>query len=67
MEITLHELDAKINATNELKMAIPLFMGNDTTSANDHVDLANKFMQSSLEFKRQKQEIVKQNPTKFKT
>lgn len=67
MEITLQELDAKINATNELKMAIPLFMGNDTTSANDHVDLANKFMQSSLEFKRQKQEIVKQNPTKFKT
>ncbi len=66
MEITLQELDAKINATNELRVAIPLFMGNDTESGNKHVDLANQHMQTSLDFKRQKQEIVKQFPTKFK-
>jgi hypothetical protein len=66
MELTLQELDAKINATTELKMAIPLFKGNDTTSANEHVDLANQYMRSSQEFKIQKQNIVKQNPNKFK-
>jgi hypothetical protein len=67
MDLTLQELDAKINATTELKMAIPLFMGNDTTSANEHVDLANQYMRSSQEFKIQKQDIVKQNPNKFKS
>lgn len=66
MQITLLELDARINATSELKTAIPLFRGNETRSANNHIDLANGYMQKSLEYSKQKQDIVNQNPNKFK-
>jgi hypothetical protein len=66
LQLTLQEVEAKINATNELKMAIPLFKGNDTKTANTHVDLANQYMQRSLEYQKQKEEIVQQNPNKFK-
>lgn len=67
MQITLGEVDAKINATEQLKMAIPLFQTNQTNSANKYVDKANQFMTTSLEFQKQKEELVKQNPTKFKS
>jgi hypothetical protein len=66
MQITLQELDAKINATNELKVAIPLFSRNDTKTGNTHVDLANQYMDTSLEYQKQREDIVQQNPTKFK-
>lgn len=66
-QITLQELDAKINATNQLKVAIPLFARNDTRTANTHVDSANQFMDKSLEYQKQREEIVQQNPTKFKS
>jgi uncharacterized lipoprotein NlpE involved in copper resistance len=65
-QITLYELDAKINATNQLKVAIPLFARNDTRTGNTHVDSANQFMQQSLKYQKQREEIVQQNPTKFK-
>lgn len=67
MQITLQELDAKINATNELKVAIPLFSRNDTKTGNTHVDLANGYMDTSLEYQKQRDDIVQQNPTKFKS
>jgi len=67
LQITLQELDAKINATNELKVAIPLFTRNDTKTGNTHVDLANNYMDTSLEYQKQREEIVQQNPTKFKS
>ncbi len=67
LQLTLYQVDAKINATNELKVAIPLFMRNDTRTGNTHVDLANQFMEKSLEYQKQKEDLVQQNPTKFKT
>ncbi|NYB53084.1 MAG: hypothetical protein HVN35_11080 [Methanobacteriaceae archaeon] len=67
LQLTLQQIDAKINATNELKVAIPLFMRNDTKTANSHVDLANQFMSKSLEYQQQKNELVRQNPAKFKS
>ena len=67
MQITLQELDAKINATSELKVAIPLFARNDTKTGNTHVDLANQYMETSLEYQKQREDIVQQNPTKFKS
>jgi hypothetical protein len=67
LQITLQELDAKINATNELKVAIPLFSRNDTKTGNTHVDLANGYMDTSLEYQKQREDIVQQNPTKFKS
>lgn len=67
LQITLQEVDAKLNATNELMLAIPLFMNNDTTTANTHVDLANQFMDSSLEYHKQRQDLIQENPNKFKS
>ncbi|MDO5836194.1 MAG: hypothetical protein Q4P17_06765 [Methanobacterium sp.] len=66
-QITLQELDAKINATNQLIVAIPLFARNDTRTGNTHVDSANQFMKQSLEYQKQREELVQQNPTKFKS
>lgn len=66
LQITLQELDAKINATNQLKVAIPLFARNDTKTANTHVDNANQFMDASQSYQKQREEIVQQNPAKFK-
>jgi hypothetical protein len=66
-QITLQEVDAKINATNELKVALPLFMNNDTKTANNHVDLANQYMDTSQEYQKQREDLVQQNPTKFKS
>lgn len=67
MQITLQELDAKLNATNELKVSIPLFMKNDTRTANTHVDQANQYMTSSQAYQKQRDDLVQQNPTKFKS
>jgi hypothetical protein len=66
LQLTINEVDAKINATKELQLAIPLYQGNDTRSANTHVKLANTYMKKSLEYEKKKQKIVNQNPTKFK-
>jgi hypothetical protein len=66
MQLVLNEIDAKINATNELKTAIPYLMDNDTINANTHVSNANGFMNKATKFYDQRQDIVKQNPTKFK-
>jgi hypothetical protein len=67
LQLVLLQVDAKINATNELKVAIPLFMRNDTKTGNTHVDLANQFMQYSQNYQQQKEDLVQQNPTKFKS
>jgi hypothetical protein len=66
LQLTVNEVDAKINATTELKLAIPLYQANDTRTANTHVTLANGYMKKSLEYEAQRQTIVDQNPNKFK-
>jgi hypothetical protein len=66
MQTVLNEIDAKINATNELKSAIPYLMDNDTVNANNHVSNANEFMDKAITYNDQREQIVKQNPTKFK-
>ena len=66
MQSVLNEIDAKINATNELKTAIPYLMDNDTVNANIHIGNANGFMNKATTFNDQRENIVKQNPTKFK-
>jgi hypothetical protein len=66
LQLTNNEIDAKINATNELQLAIPLYQANDSRTANTHVTLANTYMKKSLEYEKQRQTIVDQNPSKFK-
>lgn len=66
MQDVVNEIDAKINATNELKTAIPYLQNNDTTNANDHISNANAFMDQAVQFNATRQQIVQQNAAKFK-
>jgi len=66
MQSVLNEIDAKINATNELKTAIPYLQDNDTINANIYSSDANGYMDDATTFNNQRENIVKQNPTKFK-
>lgn len=62
----LSEIDAKLNATSELKTSITYFQKNSTTTGNQHLTLANNYMDQALVFKGNRESIVQQNPTKFK-
>ncbi len=66
MQSVLNEIDAKINATNELETAIPYLQDNDSVDANIHTSNANGFMNDATTFSNQRESIVQQNPTKFK-
>jgi hypothetical protein len=66
MQSVLNEIDAKINATNELKTAIPYLQDNNTINANIHSSNVNGYMDDATTFNNQRENIVKQNPTKFK-
>ncbi len=50
MQYVLNEIDAKLNATSELKTAIPYLMDNDTINANNHLGNANGFMNKATRF-----------------
>ena len=66
MQNVVNELDAKINATDELKAAISYLQDNDTVNANTHIGNANDFMNNAVQFNNLRQQIIQQNPTKFK-
>ncbi len=65
-QLTLQELDLRLNATSELKMAIPYLQDNETTNANQHLDLANDYMKQSVALSTQKDQLVQQNAALFK-
>ena len=62
----VNEIDAKLNATSELQLAIPYMQQNDTTNANVHRDLANSYMDQAVDYKAKRDAIASQNPSKFK-
>lgn len=62
----LNEIQAKLNATTELKTAINLLQINQTSSANSHLSVANDYMNKALQYQKNREDIVKQNPSKFK-
>lgn len=66
MQNVVNELDAKINATDELKTAISYLQDNDTVNANTHIGNANDLMNNAVQFNNLRQQIIQQNPTKFK-
>lgn len=65
LKLVLAEIDAKLNATSELKNAIQLLSMDEVTSANNSLDLANKFMYEAKDYERQRDELVNKNPQKF--
>jgi len=67
MQNVLLEIQAKLNATSELKTAIILLQNNQTSSANTHLGEANDYMNNALQYKKNRDTIVNQNPTKFKS
>ncbi len=66
MGYLVSEIDAKLNATSELQLAIPYMQQNDTTNANLHRDLANSYMDQAVDYKAKRDVIASQNPSKFK-
>lgn len=66
MQNVLLELEAKLNATTELKNTINFLQNNQTSEANKSMNLANNYMDKALEYQKNRKEIVKQNPSKFK-
>lgn len=67
MQLTVSEIDARINATLEMQQAINYLQKKDNTNGNPHVVLANQYMDASVAFKVKKDNIIKQNPSKFKS
>jgi len=65
LELVIAEIDAKLNATSELKNAIQLLSINENESANYSLGLANKFMEDAKYYESQRNEIVNKNPHKF--
>lgn len=59
-------IEYKLNATLELKTAINLLKNNNTAEANTHLTTANDYMNKSLTYDNNSQNILKQNPSKFK-
>jgi hypothetical protein len=62
----LNEIDAKLNATSELKTAVTFLQKNSTTTGNQHLTLANNYMEQALVYKGNRESIVEQNAAKFK-
>ncbi|WBF08784.1 hypothetical protein [Methanothermobacter thermautotrophicus] len=65
LEILVSELDAKINATIELKNAIQMLSINETENGNSNIEMANSYMRTAKELESERMEIVKKNPEKF--
>lgn len=66
MQLTVSEIDSRVNATLELQQAISYLQKNDTIDGNQHAASANNFMDASVNFQKQQEDIVNQNPSKFK-
>lgn len=66
LQLVLSEIDAKLNATSELRTAGQLFLGGDNETANENLRSANNMMLDAQEFQKQKEQLVKENPSKFK-
>lgn len=66
VQYTVVEIDYRVNATLELQQAISYFKQKDSENGNTHVKLANQHMDKAIEYKAKKNNIVKQNPSKFK-
>ncbi|MGF7119598.1 hypothetical protein [Methanobacterium oryzae] len=66
MGYAVTEIEARLNATLQLQQAIPYLQQKNNTTANNHITLANSYMDRSMEYKAKKDNLVSQNPSKFK-
>ena len=66
MQNAVGEVDARVNATVELQQAVNYFQQKDSTTGNSHIQLANQYMDRSIQYKSKNDNLVQQNPSKFK-
>lgn len=66
LDLTILEIDAKLNATSELRSAAQFFQARRIDAGNQNLVLANQLMQEALTYQEQKEALVNQNPDKFK-
>ena len=66
MQNTVGEIDSRVNATSELQQAITYFKQKDSVNGNNHVILANSYMDRSNQYKASNNDLVNENPSKFK-
>ena len=60
------ELNLKENATSNLQLAIQNFKKGNKVVANNYVSTANKLMNQGISIQNQRNNLVKNNPDKFK-
>lgn len=60
------ELNLKQNATANLQLAIQAFSTGNKVLANDYVNKANSNMKEAVSIQKQRENLVKNNPSKFK-
>jgi len=66
LDLVEGELNLKQNATAYLQLAIQAFKNGDKTLANGYVTTANNIMREAVIIQNQRENLVKNNPNKFK-
>lgn len=66
LDLVDEELNLKQNATANLQLAIQSFKNGDKSLANGYVTTANSIMKEAIGIQNQRENLVKNNPSKFK-
>ncbi|MBU4535331.1 MAG: hypothetical protein KKF16_05820 [Euryarchaeota archaeon] len=66
IELAVLEIDAKLNATSELRSAAQSFQSGRNQTGNTNLKMANGLMQDALKYQKERETLVSQNPAKFK-
>ncbi len=66
MRYSVAEIGLRLNASLQLKEAVPLLQIKDNNTGNYHVTLANQLMEESFVYTSKKERLVENNPSKFK-
>ena len=66
LNLVEEELNLKQNATTNLQLSIQAFKNGDKSLANGYVSKANSLMKQAIGIQNQRENLVKNNPNKFK-
>lgn len=66
LDLIEEEINLKEEASSNLKLAIQKFKKGDNSSANIYIIKVNKLMSEGITIQKQRDEIVRNNPTKFR-
>lgn len=65
LNLVLKDIENRINAVNELKLAIEMISNGKNVTAREHVKNANYYMLVSENLEKEREKIMKQYPQKF--